>query len=131
VLFQTLPQYTGRLPLNADRDTLYIGNALIEFMHRVFVDLNLDRFKESPHNQGWVRIFEAWKAKPELGVAWKAVRDTYSLRFQVFYDSLSAPNGENAAPVQRREARILAVLKRLLQRTHVMPRPQSFSGLRR
>jgi hypothetical protein len=131
VLFKTLPRYAGPLPLNADRDTLYIGHALIEFMHRVFVDLNLDRFKESPHNQGWVRIFEAWKAKPELGVAWKAVRDSYSLRFQVFYDSLSAPNGENAVPVQRQEARILAVLKRWLQRSHVIPRPQSFSGLRR
>jgi hypothetical protein len=83
-------------PPITSRDNLYVAQAMIDLMHRVFVDLQLDRFANRPHNAGWMRIFQAWLADQHVQQTWMRVKDSYSQRFQSFLQRLPRwrPNGE-------------------------------------
>jgi hypothetical protein len=79
------------------RDALFVAQAMLELMHRVFLDRELDRFANRPNNAGWMRIFKAWAADADVNGAWLSVRSQYSGRFQLFVDRLSTwqPGGFN------------------------------------
>jgi hypothetical protein len=83
-------------PVIANRDTLYVAQAIVDFMHRVFADLQLDRFPNRPHNAGWMRIFQTWMRDPNVASTWARVQTNYSQRFQSFVTRLPAwrPGGE-------------------------------------
>ncbi len=74
------------MPPPANRDELYMSNAIIDLMHTVFKEMDLDRFGDRPHNEGWMRIFKSWAGSPTVKAVWKGVRDSYSTRFQRFMD---------------------------------------------
>ena len=79
--------FTGP-PATASRDTLYVAHAMIELMNRVFVDQQLDRFANRPHNAGWMRIFQRWRLLPDVVSTWAAVQCTYGQRFRAFMEQL-------------------------------------------
>ena len=57
-------------------------------MHTVFMDLDLDRFADRPHNAGWMRIFRTWAKSPAIANVWQRVGHSYSARFQRFVNDL-------------------------------------------
>jgi hypothetical protein len=83
-------------PKIANRDTLYVAQSMLDFMHRVFVDMSLDRFPNRPHNAGWMRIFQTWMQDPNVADTWRRVEGRYSPRFRSFVARLPTwvPGGE-------------------------------------
>jgi hypothetical protein len=84
VLFPMMREPPPALP----RDAMYLPTAAVELMHSVFCDLQLDRFSDQPHRNGWIGIFRMWSRSPEFKTAWNRVRNSYSSRFRQFVDRL-------------------------------------------
>jgi predicted acylesterase/phospholipase RssA len=71
-----------------DRNTLYAAHSLVEFMYRVFSDLDLDLPGSGSERANWMPMFRAWKRNPAVGTSWLAVQSHYDERFRVFYEKL-------------------------------------------
>jgi hypothetical protein len=57
---------------------------MIELMHRVFQDLELEIMVDHPHNEGWMNIFRGWAGDDGFCDAWIVARDNYDNRFKMF-----------------------------------------------
>jgi hypothetical protein len=57
---------------------------MIELMHRVFQDLDLETMADHPHNEGWMNIFRRWAKDPHFKKTWKAASRSYDSRFRTF-----------------------------------------------
>jgi hypothetical protein len=57
---------------------------MIELMHRVFQDLDLEIMVDHPHNEGWMNMFRGWAGDDGFCDAWKAARENYDNRFRFF-----------------------------------------------
>jgi hypothetical protein len=72
------------------RKAKYQVGALIDFMHTVYRQLNLESEHErlQPHNQGWLRIFSHWVKQPDFEDTWKRAQNMFGTRFVEFYEGL-------------------------------------------
>jgi hypothetical protein len=57
---------------------------MIELMHRVFEDLELETTADQPHNEGWVSMFREWAKYDGFTKAWDVLKGNYDLRFRNF-----------------------------------------------
>jgi hypothetical protein len=57
---------------------------MIELMHRVFQDLDLEIMVDHPYNEGWMNMFRGWAGDRGFRIAWEAARDNYDNRFRDF-----------------------------------------------
>ncbi len=62
----------------------FIHSRMIELMHRVFQDLELETMAEHPHNEGWMSMFRDWAEDDSFKITWKVVRENYEIRFRNF-----------------------------------------------
>lgn len=72
------------------RKARYQVGALIDFMHTVYTQLNLEskHEQEQPHNKGWMRIFKHWAQNPDFEATWKSAQNMFGPRFGDFYRGL-------------------------------------------
>lgn len=61
-----------------------VYTTMIELMHRIFQDLELETTTDHPHNEGWVSMFRDWAHDPNFCRVWEDVRDNYDIRFRNF-----------------------------------------------
>jgi Patatin-like phospholipase len=87
-----------------ERQELFVGASMLDLMQRVFIDLNLERDGQHPHNAGWMAIFRNWMRHEAVLSAWKASRESYGRRFRRFVDSLQ--NGDATATAVTSEPNI-------------------------
>jgi len=59
-------------------------SAMIDLMHRVFRDMDLETMADHPHNEGWMNIFRGWAGDRQFRQVWEATRDNYDIRFRNF-----------------------------------------------
>jgi hypothetical protein len=57
-------------------------------MQRIFIDLDLERASDHPHNKGWMEIFHLWRKLDAVELAWRATKQNYGRRFQWFVEHL-------------------------------------------
>jgi hypothetical protein len=76
------------LPAANQRDPMFIGVALLDLMQRIFIDLDLERASDHPHNKGWMEIFHLWRKLDAVELAWRATKNNYGRRFQWFVEHL-------------------------------------------
>jgi hypothetical protein len=65
-----------------------VYSMMIELMHRVFEDLELETTADHPHNEGWVSMFREWAGGGHLDETWGFVKGNYDLRFRNFWEFL-------------------------------------------
>jgi hypothetical protein len=61
-----------------------VYSLMIELMHRVFQDLELETMADHPHNEGWVSMFHDWAEDSRFQSAWNVVKGNYDVRFRNF-----------------------------------------------
>jgi len=78
---------------------------MIELMHRVFQDLDLEIMSDHPHNEGWMNIFRGWAGDKRFRNAWEITRDNYDNRFRVFCNKeLGLPSRTPESAAKKRQA---------------------------
>jgi hypothetical protein len=65
-----------------------VYSMMIELMHRVFEDLELETTADHPHNEGWVSMFRDWAESQGFKNAWDVVKGNYDIRFRIFCNAL-------------------------------------------
>jgi hypothetical protein len=81
-----------------------VYSMMIEFMHRVFEDLELETMADHPHNEGWVSMFRDWAKDEDFKRAWDVVKGNYDIRFRTFckkefrQDPAESPSKPTGAP---------------------------------
>lgn len=82
---------------------------MIELMHRVFQDLDLEIMADHPHNEGWMNIFRGWAQDVQFQNAWKNISINYDNRFTTFckkeLDLQPAPPGERLTRISHKAAK--------------------------
>jgi hypothetical protein len=61
-----------------------VYSMMIELIHRVFEDLELETMADHPHNEGWVSMFRDWAEDQGFKSAWNVVKGNYDIRFRIF-----------------------------------------------
>ena len=82
-------------------------------MENVYLDLNLERECDQPHNEGWIRLFKYWFHPEMMQKTWRATRNTYGKRFQVFCQRKLFPCNDTQ-PFYRQFANSVARLWKIL-----------------
>jgi hypothetical protein len=78
---------------------------MIELMHRVFQDLDLEIMSDHPHNEGWMNIFRDWAGDEHFQKAWEITRDNYDNRFRIFCNKeLGLPSRTPESAAKKRQA---------------------------
>jgi len=62
----------------------FVYSTMIELMHRVFQDMDLETMADHPHNEGWMNMFRRWVDDRRFRHVWKVTRDNYDIRFRNF-----------------------------------------------
>jgi Patatin-like phospholipase len=63
----------------------YVHALMIELIHRVFLDLELETMADHPHNEGWMNLFRDWAKDESFQKNWNAVQANYDIRFRYFF----------------------------------------------
>lgn len=75
---------------------------MIELMHRVFQDLDLETTSDHPYNEGWMNIFRGWAGDDHFKEAWEIARENYDNRFRTFcYNEFNLDPGRQGEVRQR------------------------------
>jgi hypothetical protein len=73
---------------------LLVYSRMIELMHRVFEDLDLETTSDHPYNEGWMNIFRGWSGDAHFKEAWRIARENYDDRFRSFcYNEFNLDSG--------------------------------------
>jgi hypothetical protein len=72
-----------RSPMHLEHE-FFMYSMMIELMHRVFEDLELETKADHPHNEGWVSMFRDWAEDEGFKSAWNVVKGNYDTRFRIF-----------------------------------------------
>ncbi|MDD1751273.1 MAG: hypothetical protein LUO89_15530, partial [Methanothrix sp.] len=62
----------------------FIHSRMIELMHRVFRDLELETTAEHPHQEGWMSTFRDWAKDRNFKHTWSVVQGNYDIQFRNF-----------------------------------------------
>jgi hypothetical protein len=62
----------------------FMYSMMIELMHRIFEDLELETKADHPHNEGWVSMFRDWAEDKGFKSVWDVVKGNYDIRFRIF-----------------------------------------------
>jgi hypothetical protein len=81
--FRTPPIPRSEKPGHIKPD-FYAHTLMIELIHRVFMDLELETMVDHPHNEGWMNMFSDWAKDKRFKKTWNVVKNNYDIRFQNF-----------------------------------------------
>ncbi|HET9181110.1 MAG TPA: patatin-like phospholipase family protein [Candidatus Angelobacter sp.] len=78
------------------RPQFFVYSTMIELMHRVFQDMDLETTADHPHNEGWMNIFRGWANDKKFQNVWEVTRNNYDIRFRNFCEKELGLSAEKA-----------------------------------
>ncbi len=66
------------------RQGFYFCSRLIQLMEDVYIDLDLETYRDHPDNRGWINLFRHWSWSAMFQACWTISACTYGIRFQRF-----------------------------------------------